>query len=154
MIGSHLYNSQMKWSMSAENLAETLRVREDSEEDRQIDDRIWRWVNDQKLNPRAPGWQYDLHAPPRFTGSLDAACALIPVIDSSDGPQRIDFILEHVNGGMTIGARVGTEDTNLMVFGSNDAQAVARAALEAHIRLGIDGVKSLPLMSMQALMTD
>lgn len=41
------------------------------------DDYIWHWVNKSKLNPNAPGWQYDLEDAPRYTSSLDAAIGLV-----------------------------------------------------------------------------
>lgn len=41
-----------------------------------LHDRLWRWVNDNKLNANAPGWEYDLHEGPNYTASLDAALGL------------------------------------------------------------------------------
>lgn len=102
---------------------------------RDIDDRIWRWVNENKLNPAAPGWQYDLFAAPRYTTSVDDALTLRPVFDTPDGPQAADYVLEHVNGGLTIGCRVASVDDEHMRFGDNDAQAIVRACLEAHGRI-------------------
>lgn len=142
----------MKYVMTATEIAEELRKWEDLASDRDLNDRIWRWVHEQKINPRSPGWQYDLHHAPDFMGSLDAACSLIPIMHTEDGPRRMDFILEHINGGLTIGCRVGNSDPDEMMFGNNDAQAVSQAALAAHIRLENEGAKSLPLTTMQALL--
>lgn len=96
---------------------------------RETDDRIWRWVNESKLNRAAPGWQYDLLDPPAYTESLDAARSLIPFVSPDE---RMDFILEHVNGGLTIGSRVGHDDRDRTAWGANDAIALSRGALEAH----------------------
>lgn len=117
--------------------------------DRKIDDRLWRWVNDAKVNPRAPGWQYDLEFAPHFTESLDAARSFIPRLETCDGVLPMDFVLEHINGGITIGARVGEQDPDKVVFGENDAIALTRAALRAHMMLILDGLTSLPLVAMQ-----
>lgn len=137
----------MKWSMTAAELSDA--IRQSDAPSREIDDRIWRWVNDQKLNPHAPGWQYDLHTAPTFTESLDAARWLLPIVDTADGPQSMDFVLEHSNGGLTIAARVGTNDPDAIEFGCNDASALSRAALVAHLRMEADGVKSKPLTGMR-----
>lgn len=96
--------------------------------DRDLDDRIWHWVNDNKLNPHAPGWQYDLLEAPAYTESLDAARSLLPKVEGVP----MDFILEHVNGGLTISAVVGHNDPDRRAWGANDAVALSRGALEAH----------------------
>lgn len=99
--------------------------------DREIDDRIWRWVNERKLNPHAPGWQYDLLEAPAYSESLDAARSLIPITDKETG-ERMDFILEHVNGGLTISSLVGHADPDRRAWGANDAIALTVGALQAH----------------------
>ncbi len=50
---------------------------------------------------------------PKFTASLDAAASLIP--------EGFDWILEHVNDGMTIGARVGHNDPDRTSWGETPA---------------------------------
>lgn len=95
-----------KFRMSDRELDEALRVLD--EPSRELDDRIWAWVNNSGL---CNGWQYDLKDAPAYTSSLDAAVTLLPVVGKpGDLDERADYIIEHVNGGVTIGARVGTED--------------------------------------------
>lgn len=118
----------MKLIMSATELDAVLR--EADEPSREIDDRIWRWANERGL---FGGWRYDLVEAPEYTKSVDAALTLLPVMDEHGTP--MDFILEHVNGGLTIGCRVGVADPDSAVFGCNDASAIARAAIIAHMRL-------------------
>lgn len=64
---------------------------------------------------------------PEFTTSFDAAVRLVP--------EHHDYILEHVNGGLTICARVGHNDPNRNSWGDTDAQALTAAALRAHAGL-------------------
>ena len=64
---------------------------------------------------------------PNYTASLDAAASLIP-----DG---FDWILERVNDGMTIGARVGHNDPNRISFAETPALALCAAALRARAEL-------------------
>jgi hypothetical protein len=61
--------------------------------------------------------------PPYYTSSLDAAVSLIP-----DGH---DWILEHVNGGLTIGCRIGHNDPDRMSWGDTTPLAICAAALRA-----------------------
>lgn len=98
-----------------------------------LEDRVWQWANENKLNPNAPGWQYDIEEPPRYFASWEAAVSLVNagVPKGTEGP---DYILEHVNGGITIGARVGTSDADLTSWGETDAEALALAALSFHAR--------------------
>ncbi len=100
---------------------------------RPLDDRIWRWVNEQKLNPAAPGWQYDLLEPPAYTQSVDAALTLLPILNAEG--ERADYILEHVNGGLTISAQVGHNDPDKRTWGENAAIALTRGALELHVEI-------------------
>lgn len=119
--------------MTGPQLCEALRVLEQPSRD--LDDRIWRWVNDRKLNPTAPGWQYDLLDAPLYTSCVTAALTLLPVVGELGHPnERMDYILEHINGGMTIGCRVGTGDPDATEWGCNAATAVSRAAIVAHLR--------------------
>lgn len=60
---------------------------------------------------------------PRYTTSLDAAVSLIPT--------GHDWILEHVNGGLTIGCRVGHNDPDRTSWGDTAALAICAAALRA-----------------------
>lgn len=119
-------------NMTAAQISDAIRTAE--EPSRSLDDRIWLWVNRNKLNPCAPGWQYDLMDAPHYTSSVDAALTLLP----KGGPdnQPFDFVLEHTNGGLTIACRVGTPDKDAMEFGCNNASAVTRAAIVAHMREG------------------
>lgn len=120
----------MKYIMTAEELSETLRLADAPSAE--VDDRIWRWVNESGL---CNGWQYDLKDAPAYTSSLDAAATLLPVTGApGELDERADYIIEHVNGGLTIGARVATADSDHIVFGCNAASALSRAAIEAHIR--------------------
>jgi hypothetical protein len=64
---------------------------------------------------------------PAYTTSLDAAASLIP--------EGHDWILEHVNGGMTIGARVGHNDPDKTSWGDTAALALCAAALRARAGL-------------------
>jgi hypothetical protein len=66
-----------------------------------------------------------------FTASIDAALTLVPEYETEDGLQRADYILEHVNGGLTIGARVGHDDPDRASWGATDALAICAAALRA-----------------------
>lgn len=119
----------MKRKMTRLELLAVLKTAEGP--DRQIDDRIWQWVNERKLNPTAPGWQYDLLEAPAYTESLDAARSLIPFVNKETG-ERMDFILEHVNGGLTISSLVGHNDQDRRSWGANDAIALTIGALQAH----------------------
>jgi hypothetical protein len=58
-----------------------------------------------------------------YTSSLDAAVSLIP-----DG---YDWILERVNDGLTIGARVGHNDPDRTSWGETPALALTAAALRS-----------------------
>jgi hypothetical protein len=69
--------------------------------------------------------------PSNFTSSLDAAAYLIP-----DG---FDWILERVNDGLTIGARVGHNDPDRTSWGDTPALALTAAALRS-----IAAVKGAP----------
>src|SRR5574337_136324 len=60
---------------------------------------------------------------PKFTASFDDAITLIPAAH--------DWILEHVNGGMTIGARVGHNDPDKTSWGDTAVLALCAAALRA-----------------------
>jgi hypothetical protein len=60
---------------------------------------------------------------PSYTASLDAAASLIPADH--------DWVLEHVNGGLTIGARVGHNDPDKTSWGDTAAAALCAAALRA-----------------------
>lgn len=71
---------------------------------------------------------------PRYTSSLNAALSLIPGGETASGPQRMDFILEHVNGGLTISAIVGSKNDEDRKFGSTDALAICIGALHARAR--------------------
>lgn len=64
---------------------------------------------------------------PHYTGSLDAAASLIP--------KDHDWIIEHVNGGLTIGARVGHNDPDRTSWGETAVLALCHAALSAEARL-------------------
>lgn len=64
---------------------------------------------------------------PRYTSSLDVAVTLIP-----DGH---DWILKHINGGLTIGARVGHNDPDRTSWGDTAAGALCAAALRARAAL-------------------
>jgi hypothetical protein len=64
---------------------------------------------------------------PQYTRSLDAALSLIP--------EGHDYILEHVNGGLTIGARVGHNDPDRTAWGDTAALAMCNAALRAQANL-------------------
>jgi hypothetical protein len=64
---------------------------------------------------------------PKFTASFDAAASLIP--------EGHDWIIEHVNGGMTIGARVGHNDPDKTSWGNTAVLALCAAALKAHAAL-------------------
>lgn len=123
----------MKLVMTAEELIAVLKVLDAP--DREVDDRIWRWVNEHKLNPAAPGWQYDLLEAPAYTSSIDAAHTLIPLVPNED--QHMDYVLEHTNGGLTIGARVGSSNPEHTTFGHNEAIALSRASLEARLRFNL-----------------
>jgi hypothetical protein len=59
---------------------------------------------------------------PRYTRSLDDALKLVP--------EDHDWIVEHVNGGLTIGARVGPGCA--AIFGETAPLALCAAAL--HVR--------------------
>jgi hypothetical protein len=60
---------------------------------------------------------------PAFTASLDAALTLVP--------EGHDWIIEHVNGGLTICARVGHNDPDRISWGDIAALALCAAALRA-----------------------
>lgn len=122
-----------KFIMSAEELLAALMDNDlhDRGPDRELDDRIWRWVNEHHIH--GPGWRYDLEEAPRYTESLDAAYSLLPA--DGEPPQVVDFILEHTNGGMTIGARAGTSDPAETFWGESDAIALTGAAIRAHLEL-------------------
>lgn len=113
---------------------------------RDLDDKIWRWVNNNKLNPTAPGWQYDLFVAPRYTTSVDDALTFRPVYDNGrgDGPQAADFKLERLNGGMTIGCLVGSSNEDDYRFADNEAMAIIRACFAAYARFP---VACLPLFA-------
>lgn len=64
---------------------------------------------------------------PAYTRSLDDAASLIP--------EGHDWILEHVNDGMTIGARVGHNDLDRTSWGETPALALAAGALRARAAL-------------------
>lgn len=99
---------------------------------RDLDDRIWRWVNE---SGHCRGWQYDLKDAPTYTASVDAALTLLPVTGKpGELNERADYILEHVNGGLTIGARVGTENSNEIAFACNAASAITRAVMQFYMR--------------------
>jgi hypothetical protein len=68
---------------------------------------------------------------PAYTASVDAALTLVPVFQTEDGPRPADYILEHVNSGLTIGARVGHNDPDRTSWGATDALAICAAALRA-----------------------
>lgn len=74
------------------------------------------------------------HSLPFWTTSLSQALSLIPTYETDDGPQQMDFILEHVNGGLTISAIVGSKNDEDRQFGSTDALAICIAALYARSR--------------------
>jgi hypothetical protein len=55
----------MKMHMKADELLEAYEAcRYPNDE---LDDRMWLWVNRNELNPHAPGWQYDILAPPKYS---------------------------------------------------------------------------------------
>ena len=87
--------------------------------DVQIEDRAVEYVNERVENGYNSIWR----GVPRYTASLDDAALLIP-----DG---FDWVLEHVNGGLTIGARVGHNERDQTVFGNSAALALCAAALYA-----------------------
>lgn len=119
-----------KMIMCETELDDALRVLD--EPSRELDDRIWRWVNDRGL---CRGWQYDIKDAPAYTRSVDAALTLIPVVGEPGAlDERADYIIEHVNGGLTIGARIATENPDHIAFGCNAAAALSRAAIQFHIR--------------------
>jgi hypothetical protein len=60
-----------------------------------------------------------------YSSSLDAAASLIP-----DG---YDWILERVNDGLTIGARVGHNDPDRTSWGETPALALCAAALRSRM---------------------
>lgn len=62
-------------------------------------------------------------APFAYTASLDAAMGLVP--------EGYDWIIEHVNGGLTIGARVGHNDPDRTSWGATPALALTAACLRA-----------------------
>lgn len=62
---------------------------------------------------------------PKYTASLDAAASLIP-----DG---YDWILERVNDGLTIGARVGHNNLDRTSWGETPALALCAAALRSRM---------------------
>lgn len=67
--------------------------------------------------------------PPKpYTASLDAAVSLVPV--------GHDWILENVNGGQTICARVGHNDKDRNSWGDTPALALTAAALRARLAMG------------------
>ncbi|AOR76560.1 hypothetical protein BES08_07220 [Novosphingobium resinovorum] len=117
----------MPWNATSTQIAEALRTADAPS--REIDDRIWRWVNEKQWGVK--GWRYDLEEAPRYTESVDAALTLLPLCDTGE---RFDYVLEHINGGLTIGCQVGTNDPDAVVFGCNDASAISRACLVAHHR--------------------
>lgn len=71
----------------------------------------------------APGGWGDGCGIPEFTASVDAALSLVPT--------GYDWIIEHVNGGLTIRARVGHNDPDRALFGDSAALALCAAALLA-----------------------
>lgn len=75
----------------------------------------------------------------RYTSSFDAARTLIP--------DDHDYILEHVNGGLTIGARVGHNNPDRTSWGDTDELALCAAALRARASLSTD----LPVCGVSAL---
>lgn len=86
---------------------------------RQLDADIWRAIPDHSAN----GDKSNSFYAPRYTMSLDDAASLIP-----DG---YDWILERVNSGMTICARVGHNDPDRTSWGETPALALAAASLRA-----------------------
>lgn len=64
---------------------------------------------------------------PKYTRSMDAAMSLIP--------KDHDYVLEHVNGGLTIGARVGHNIPEQTSWGDTAALAMCAAALRAQADL-------------------
>ena len=114
---------------------------------RELDARIFAAVHpDEVPSPiveRGYGWRYERGlwwlatgedsrtppktvSPPHYTTSLDAAMTLIPA--------GHDYILEHVNGGLTISAMVGHNDRERASWGETDELALAAAALRAAAR--------------------
>jgi hypothetical protein len=95
------------------------------------DDHLWRWANENKRG--VIGWRYDLESAPPYTSSLDAALSLLPVCGLEGAiDERADYVIHHVNGGLTIFASVapntGLENSS---FGANVAIALCRAVMDA-----------------------
>jgi hypothetical protein len=66
---------------------------------------------------------------PPFTSSIDAALTLIPSEPRNEPSGTYDWQLESTNGGLTISARVGPEDTRS--FAETPTLALCIAALKA-----------------------
>lgn len=87
--------------------------------DRTLDAVIWQLIPHHSVN----GDKSNVFYAPRYTSSLDAAASLIP--------EGHDWILERVNDGITIGARVGHNDPDRTSWGETPALALCAAALRA-----------------------
>lgn len=88
------------------------------------------WFAFENLNPDSRNARFQqMKADGHYAYGLNFASArgLIP-----DG---YDYVLEHVNGGLTIGARVGHNDPARTFFGATDELALLGAALEAQLEL-------------------
>lgn len=78
-------------------------------------------------------WWRNRAGPSDFTQSLSAAKSLIPPDPSNEITGKCDWQLESTNGGLTMWARVGPQETES--FGNTEELALCVAALKAHKEL-------------------
>jgi hypothetical protein len=103
-----------------------------------LDDGIYELVNGSSPYFRASGYSKDRSVTkratvPPYTTSMDSALSLIKtfLVEKKAEAKHYDYILEHVNGGLTISCRIGPDQPPM--FGETDELAVCAAFVNCWI---------------------